>query len=87
MMGGYYGIGMWSGALLMVLFWLAMIVLAIWGLRALFPGGRSAQATAVPSPLDVVQMRYSRGELSRDEYLALVEDLKHTKETGNDTAA
>ncbi len=80
MMDGYYG--MWGGGLLMLLFWLGVVVLAIWGLRALFPGGHSVQTMSVTSPLEIVQLRYSRGEISRDEYLALVEDLKQTKETG-----
>ncbi len=80
MMDGYYGIGMWGGALMMVLFWLAVAGLGIWGLRMLFPGGRSAPATPPTSALDIARVRYSRGELSRDDYLALVEDLKQTKE-------
>jgi uncharacterized membrane protein len=82
MMDGYYGIGMWGGGLLMALFWLVVVALAIWGLRALFPANHSVQTRSVTSPLDVVQLRYSRGEISRDEYLAFIEDLKHTKETG-----
>ncbi len=80
MMGGYYG--MWGGGLLMVLFWLAVVVVAIWGLRSLFPGHNSVETGSAASPLDVVQLRYSRGEISRAEYLAFVEDLKQTKETG-----
>ena len=75
MMDGYYG--MWGGGLLMVLFWLVFVVVAIWGLRSLFPGHASVDSRSVSSPLDVVQMRYSRAE-----YLAFVEDLKQTKETG-----
>jgi putative membrane protein len=80
MMNGYYG--MWGGGLLMVLFWLVVIGLAIWGLRALFPDNHSVQIGPGTSPLDIVQLRYSRGEISRDEYLALMEYLKQSKETG-----
>ncbi len=71
---------MWSGGLLMILFWLAVAALVIWGLKTLFLGGQSARATSPASAQEIAQMRYSRGDISRDEYLALIEDLKQTKE-------
>jgi uncharacterized membrane protein len=81
MMDGDYGSGLWGGGFPMVLFWLAVAGLGIWGLRMLFPDGHSAPAAPPTSALDIARVRYSRGERSRDDYLALVEDLKQTKET------
>ncbi len=73
MMGlGYGGLGM----VLMILFWVAIIVLAIWALGKLFPqvtgftahpsGDRPGET--VESPLDILKRRFARGELSQAEY-------------------
>ena len=78
-MNGYWGWGMWGGMVLMGLFWAVVIVLAVWALRVLFPSRRSAPSSPVNTPLEIVQLRYSRGEISRDEYLALLADLKPIK--------
>jgi putative membrane protein len=73
MMGfGYGGLNM----ILMILFWLAIIVVAVWVLSRLFP--QVAGFTAPPSngrrsepaesPLDILKQRFARGELSQAEY-------------------
>ncbi len=79
MMNGYWGWGMWAGAVLMALFWAVVILLAVWGLRMLFPDRRSTSSAAANTPLEIAQRRYSRGEISRDEYLALLADLRSIK--------
>ncbi len=80
MMNGYWGWDMWGGAALMILLWAAVIVLAIWGLRLLFPGRQSTVSAPANTALEIAQIRYSRGEISHDEYLALMADLKLVKE-------
>ncbi|GIX47184.1 MAG: hypothetical protein KatS3mg131_1395 [Candidatus Tectimicrobiota bacterium] len=67
MMWGSWGIGM---MLTMVLFWAALIVALVllvrWLLSAGTPGrhgGRHAE-----SALEILQRRYARGEISRQEY-------------------
>ncbi len=87
MMNGYWGWGMWGGAVMMVLLWAVVIVLAVYGLRALFPDRRSTVSTQAQTPLEHAQLRYSRGDISRDEYLALLADLQSTKEKTHDSAA
>jgi uncharacterized membrane protein len=79
MMYGYWGLGMWGGAALMILFWIGIILLALWGFRRLFPDQRLPPPAPSRSALEIAQSRYSRGEISRDEYLALINDL--TQET------
>jgi putative membrane protein len=87
MMRGGPGFGLFW-ALLVNVFWTALIVLAVlwlvrnWGgikstlQRATTPAGSGATpATPVQTPLEIVQMRYARGEITRDEYETLRRDL------------
>ena len=78
MMGYGYGLwGMWGGfgMLLGLVFWLAVIGLVIWGLRALLePRDRTVREDA----LKLVHRRFARGEISQAELemarRALVDD-------------
>jgi len=73
---GYHHMG-WTGGWWMILFWLGVAVLIIWGLRVLFfETPRERRSNEPLSALEIARQRYARGELSRDEYLALVEDLQ-----------
>lgn len=71
-MYGYNHYGMGFGGLGMILFWLALIVLVILLVR-LFINGREGprQRTA----LDILEERYARGEIEREEYLQRRADL------------
>jgi putative membrane protein len=70
MMGFGVGFGI-VGLLLMVLLWGGLIALAVWLVRSLFP-----QATQPPaafcgqgvSAREILDRRYARGEISRQEY-------------------
>ncbi len=76
-----YGFDMWwGGGLLMILFWIVVIALAIWVLRWLFAGSQPQQITTAPSAADIAKARYARGEISREQYHALIEDLSTQKE-------
>lgn len=66
MMGGWgmmAGMG-WPGILAMVLFWLGVILLVLWGVSGLFP----AQRLPGPDALEILKQRYARGEISREEF-------------------
>ena len=66
--GGMYGFGM---GILMVLFWVGLIALAIWLVRVLFPQveKRSERPSAgEPNAREILDRRYARGEISREEY-------------------
>jgi putative membrane protein len=72
------------GLILMLVFWVAIIALAMWLLSGLFP-----QATGVSppppyiaqdndsteSPLDILKRRYARGEISKTKYEEMRRDL------------
>jgi uncharacterized membrane protein len=73
------------GGVLMLLFWLSVIGLTVWGLRHLFastPHTPRETVVSPRSPLEIAQSRYAKGEISREDYLVLIEDLKqhHTEE-------
>lgn len=81
MMGGFgvFGIGM----LLMVLFWCAIIGGAIWLVAMLARGNRGAStagngnglAPASQTPLDILNARYARGEINKEQYEGIKRDL------------
>lgn len=74
MMGGWG----WGFGILAMLFWLALIVLVIvlvW--RLLERGGRedSGRHGSIETPLDIIEKRYARGEIDRDEFDRMKRDL------------
>lgn len=51
----------------MILFWLILIALLVW-LLAKAASGRSAKEELQPSPCEILDVRYARGDSGRDEY-------------------
>jgi putative membrane protein len=79
-MGGEWW--MWLiGGMMMLLFWGGVIALAFFAIRAITRSGRidnEPRSTSYPrgSSLDILKERYARGEISREEYLAMRKDLE-----------
>ena len=72
------GWGMGLGLLFMVLFWGALIALAAWLVRALFPpaGQPPAPPTARDTNAhDILTRHLARGEISQEEYDLMRETL------------
>ncbi|MFA9460324.1 SHOCT domain-containing protein [Thiohalorhabdus methylotrophus] len=78
------GYGMWGlGGIFMILFWvlaiLAIAALVRW--LALGPGGSARDGGEVEAkdrrarPLEILEERYARGEIDREEFLEKKEDL------------
>lgn len=77
MMGMGWGFGVF-GLLLMILFWGGLIALAIWLVSALFPGSSRRPASGADhaqSPREILDTRYARGEITREEYELMKQDL------------
>jgi putative membrane protein len=78
MMGMGLGFGMF-GLLFMVLFWGGLIALAIWLVSVLFPISSRRRTTPgadqPQSPREILDTRYARGEISREEYELMKQDL------------
>lgn len=75
MMGFGYGFGMW-GWVLMALFWLGVIVLAVWFISSVFPRAAGASSPRVTegaagsaiSASEILKQRFARGEISQADY-------------------
>jgi putative membrane protein len=69
------------GGLLMLLFWIGVIALVFFAIRALTRPSRGPEEGGnLPSPsqtaLEILQQRYARGELTREEYLEIKRDIE-----------
>ncbi len=83
MMGpGMMGFGTFGffGMIISLLFSIAVIIgivwLVVWAVRR--AGGNNMALpgrSALPSAKEILQTRYARGEISREEYLSMLEDL------------
>jgi putative membrane protein len=79
--GGAFGAWGWAGMIISVVLWVALIAgsiyLVVWLARRI--GGSVTQTAAGPahlSAVEIARLRYARGEIDRESYLKLVEDLK-----------
>jgi putative membrane protein len=68
-MWGVWGIGM---GLFMLLFWGAVIVGIVLGIRWLISQGKTSQSD---SALEILRQRYARGEINKEEFEAKKRDL------------
>jgi len=86
MMNGFGGFGAfgWIGMILNLVITIGVIVGIIWLVTWLvrrFSAGDQSSTTryggsgAQPTPREILQTRYARGEISRDEYQQLLADL------------
>jgi putative membrane protein len=76
MMGGWGGDGYWPFG--MMILWLLVLVAIVAGVvllvRAMMPGERSADVPR-SAGLAVLEERYAKGEVNRDEYLQKKKDI------------
>lgn len=71
-----WGAGHAAGGLFMILFWVVVIVGAIAVAKWLVvDAGARRERPAAKTPLQVLEERYARGELDREEFLAKKRDL------------
>lgn len=70
MWGGWYG--MFLGPLMMIIIIAAIIVLVVLAVRWLGGGGHGssphAQTPSARTPLDILEERFARGEIDKDEF-------------------
>lgn len=74
-MHGFDHAGMGLGGFGMILLWLVPFVLVVWLFARMQSNGN---APATPTPLDVLDGRYARGEIEQDEYRLRRADLLGT---------
>lgn len=73
-MYGFDHAGMGLGGFGMILLWLVPIALVVWLFARMQSKGN---APATPTPLDILDGRYARGEIEQDEYRSRRADLLH----------
>lgn len=72
---GMYGSGWLIGMSMMLLFWVLIVLLAIWVVRNLFPHQVSAGRDQA---LEILRQRYAAGEIDAAEYERACAQLKET---------
>jgi len=78
MLGFGMGFGI-LGLLLMVFFWGGLIALVIWLVRSIFPVSQPTAKTSSgiePDALEILGERYARGEITREQYEMIKQDLQ-----------
>lgn len=71
MMGGYGGFGM----IIWIVVLIAIVALVVWLVRSTASSGMHHLPPRRSSGLDVLEERYARGEINRDEYLQKKKDI------------
>jgi len=66
-----------GGGIVMILFWVGLIVGAVWLAQALLNGGRTSASTGnTLSAKQILDQRFARGEITREQYDLMKEDLQ-----------
>lgn len=66
------------GFVLMLLFWILLIAGAVWLVRSIFPGSINtdiSQRDQPSGPREILDHRYARGEITREQYKVILEDI------------
>lgn len=72
----------WIGILLLLLFWGILVAGAFLLMRSIFPDVVHRKGSLDQSHMsarEVLDHRYARGEITRDHYLAMMEDIKEMR--------
>jgi len=81
-MHGYYGMGWgaWVVGIIILVLIVAFIVALVWFIVWLARRGRYEHRTHITqagqSPEEILKARYARGEITREQYQQMLEDLK-----------
>ncbi len=77
--GGYgYGYGFnWLGAIVRIIVFLIFLGLIAFGVYYLVGGGRPTPTSPTPSsrPLEILKERYAKGEITKEEYEQMKQEL------------
>ena len=68
------------GFIFMALFWIVIIGLGIWLLSNLFPKNNASSQSIESggeSAVEILQRRYARGELTKEEYESIRYEVEH----------
>ena len=73
------GVGWWM-LFWMILFWGAMVALVVWGIRRISQrGGSESHPPGERDAMDIARERYARGEISKQEFDQIKQDLSFSE--------
>ncbi|MDO8143413.1 MULTISPECIES: SHOCT domain-containing protein [unclassified Isoptericola] len=83
-MGDGWGMGGAGGWMMLVwvVVWVVVLGLIVWGVVALTRSGRRDDGAAPPTPTEVLEMRFARGEITDEEYRRARETLEDRRNDG-----
>ncbi len=67
---------MWFGGGFMWIFWILLLVILVWVVKAVMTDTGSKNANIDESPLEILKKRYARGEIEEDEYIRRRNELE-----------
>ena len=76
--GGDFGMGFGGGGIFMILFWVLIILGVIYLVKMLLGDGSTEQKKG-ESAQEVLEKRFARGEMSKEEFEDAIEVLKRSK--------
>lgn len=60
----------------MIFFWVVLIFLAVLFVKVIFQSNQSTRKNVDLTPRQILEQRYARGEITQEQYLLMVSDLK-----------
>ena len=69
------GSGMGFGGIFMWIFWIALIVLVVWATSSALGGRGDSRRQSGKSALEILEERYAKGEIEREEFERKRKDL------------
>lgn len=70
---GNYGCGMGFGWIFMIIFWVLVILGIVFIVRTVMKSGKGAEQKE--APLDILKKRYAQGEITKEEFERVKDDL------------
>jgi len=64
------------GMIGMFLFWIILITVAVLLVRGLFQSNKSNSTNQSPSARQILEQRYARGEINKEQYLLMLKDIQ-----------
>ena len=77
--GGDFGMGFGGGGIFMILFW-GLIIFGVVYLVKMFLGGGSKEGKKSESAQEVLEKRFAKGEMNKEEFEDAMEVLRRNKE-------
>jgi putative membrane protein len=78
--GGDFGMGFGGGGIIMILFWGIIILGIVYLVKVLLGGTSSREENKSESAREVLEKRFARGEMSKEEFEDAMTVLRRNKE-------